>query len=64
MRVAGIAELNGYNTELNERRCYAPVCRFSSLFPGAVDTSRSRILDRTASSDARQCPADRTHPDP
>jgi D-amino-acid dehydrogenase len=40
MRVAGTAELNGYNTELNERRCHALVRRFASLFPGATDTSR------------------------
>lgn len=40
MRVAGTAELNGYNTELNDRRCQALVRRFASLFPGATDTSR------------------------
>jgi D-amino-acid dehydrogenase len=40
MRVAGTAELNGYNTELNERRCHALVRRFASLFPGATDNSR------------------------
>ena len=43
MRVAGTAELNGYNTELNERRCHALVRRFASLFPGAVDTSRPQF---------------------
>ncbi len=43
MRVAGTAELNGYNTELNDRRCQALVRRFASLFPGATDTSRPQF---------------------
>lgn len=40
MRVAGTAELNGYNTELNPGRCRVLVRRFDRLFPGATDTSR------------------------
>ena len=40
MRVAGTAELNGYNTELNPGRCRVLVKRFDRLFPGATDTSR------------------------
>jgi D-amino-acid dehydrogenase len=43
MRVAGTAELNGYNTELNPKRCQALVRRFASLFPGAVDTSQAQF---------------------
>ena len=40
MRVAGTAELNGYNTELNPERCRVLVKRFERLFPGATDTAR------------------------
>jgi D-amino-acid dehydrogenase len=43
MRVAGTAELNGYNTELNTRRCQALVRRFASVFPGATDISRPQF---------------------
>lgn len=43
MRVAGTAELNGYNTELNTRRCHALVRRFASVFPGAADISRPQF---------------------
>jgi D-amino-acid dehydrogenase len=43
IRVAGTAELNGYNTALNERRCIALVRRFESLFPGAADTSQAQF---------------------
>jgi D-amino-acid dehydrogenase len=41
MRIAGTAELNGYNTELNETRCRAILRRFEELFPGAADSSRA-----------------------
>lgn len=34
LRVAGTAELNGYNTELNQARCEALVARTAALFPG------------------------------
>ncbi len=37
LRIAGTAELNGYNTELNEARCRALLRRTEQLFPGAGD---------------------------
>jgi D-amino-acid dehydrogenase len=40
LRIAGTAELNGYNTELNEVRCRAILRRVLELFPGAGDPSR------------------------
>jgi D-amino-acid dehydrogenase len=40
MRVAGTAELNGYNTELNQKRCLAILRRYRQLFPGSVDDTR------------------------
>jgi D-amino-acid dehydrogenase len=43
MRVAGTAELNGYDTELNQKRCRALLRRFDGLFPGATDTSRPQF---------------------
>ena len=43
MRVAGTAELNGYDTHLNETRCRAILKRFESLFPGATDTVRAQF---------------------
>lgn len=39
MRIAGTAELNGYNTELNQTRCRTILARFESLFPGAADAA-------------------------
>jgi D-amino-acid dehydrogenase len=39
LRVAGTAELNGYDTSLNMVRCQALVRRVEQLFPGMVDTS-------------------------
>jgi D-amino-acid dehydrogenase len=41
LRIAGTAELNGYNTELNEVRCRALLRRTEQLFPGAGDTRRA-----------------------
>jgi D-amino-acid dehydrogenase len=41
LRIAGTAELNGYNTELNEVRCRAILRRALELFPGAGDASRA-----------------------
>jgi D-amino-acid dehydrogenase len=43
MRVAGTAELNGYDMRINEVRCRAIIARFESLFPGAVDTARAKL---------------------
>jgi D-amino-acid dehydrogenase len=41
LRIAGTAELNGYNTEINRVRCEAIVKRIQSLFPDAGDTSKA-----------------------
>jgi D-amino-acid dehydrogenase len=38
LRVAGTAELNGYNTEINEVRCQAILKRTMELFPDAGDS--------------------------
>lgn len=38
LRIAGTAEFNGYERQLNPRRCQAIVQRFAQLFPGAGDT--------------------------
>jgi D-amino-acid dehydrogenase len=43
MRIAGTAELNGYDTKLNETRCRAILTRFDSCFPGACDSSRPQF---------------------
>ena len=43
MRIAGTAELNGYNLELNETRCRAILKRFESCFPGACDASQAKF---------------------
>jgi len=43
LRVAGTAELNGYNTQLNEARCRAILRRVLALFPGAGDAARARF---------------------
>jgi D-amino-acid dehydrogenase len=41
LRIAGTAELNGYNTEINIVRCEAIVKRVMELFPGAGDPSQA-----------------------
>ncbi len=41
LRIAGTAELNGYDRDLNPQRCQAIVRRVEALFPGAGDTSRA-----------------------
>jgi D-amino-acid dehydrogenase len=41
LRIAGTAELNGYNTEINPVRCAAIVKRVMELFPDAGDPSRA-----------------------
>ena len=43
LRIAGTAELNGYNTELNAVRCNAILQRAQTLFPGAGDTSQAQF---------------------
>ncbi len=41
LRVAGTAELDGYNTEVNDARCAAIVRRTFDLFPGAGHPERA-----------------------
>jgi D-amino-acid dehydrogenase len=43
MRIAGTAELSGYDTELNLVRCEAIVRRVRELFPGATDGRNARF---------------------
>ena len=43
MRIAGTAELTGYDTTLNETRCRAILKRFSSCFPGACDETQPKF---------------------
>ena len=43
LRIAGTAELNGYNTEINQVRCKAIVKRTMELFPGAGDPSKAQF---------------------
>ena len=42
LRIAGTAELNGYDTRLNESRCRAILRRTQSLFPGAGDPATAQ----------------------
>jgi D-amino-acid dehydrogenase len=41
LRIAGTAELNGYDTSINQRRCEAILKRVEELFPGAGDASKA-----------------------
>lgn len=43
LRIAGTAELNGYDRSLNPVRCRAIVRRVEELFPGAADASRAEF---------------------
>ena len=43
LRIAGTAELNGYDRDLNRVRCEAIVRRTEQLFPGAGDTSEAQF---------------------
>ena len=43
LRIAGTAELNGYDRDLNRVRCEALVRRTEELFPGAGDTERAQF---------------------
>ncbi|SFP89748.1 D-amino-acid dehydrogenase [Variovorax sp. PDC80] len=43
MRIAGTAELNGYDRDLNGVRCEAIVRRVEQLFPGAGDTAQAQF---------------------
>ena len=42
LRIAGTAELNGYDRDLNRVRCEAIVRRVEQLFPGAGDASEAQ----------------------
>ncbi len=42
LRIAGTAELNGYDRDLNRVRCEAIVKRTEELFPGAGDTGQAQ----------------------
>lgn len=43
LRIAGTAELNGYDRHLNQVRCDAIVRRVEQLFPGAGDASQAQF---------------------
>ena len=43
LRIAGTAEMNGYDRDLNHVRCEAIVKRVEQLFPGAGDLSRAQF---------------------
>jgi D-amino-acid dehydrogenase len=43
LRVAGTAEMDGYNTEVNDERCAAVVRRTFDLFPGAGHPERAEF---------------------
>lgn len=43
LRIAGTAELNGYDRDLNQVRCDAIVRRVEELFPGAGDTTQAQF---------------------
>lgn len=43
LRIAGTAELNGYDRDLNRVRCEAIVRRVEDLFPGAGDTTEAQF---------------------
>lgn len=43
LRIAGTAELNGYDRDLNRVRCEAIVRRTEELFPGAGDTAQAQF---------------------
>jgi D-amino-acid dehydrogenase len=43
LRIAGTAELNGYDRDLNRVRCEAIVSRVEALFPGAGDATRAQF---------------------
>jgi len=43
LRIAGTAEFNGYDRDLNRVRCQAIVNRVEALFPGAGDVSKAQF---------------------
>jgi len=42
LRIAGTAELTGYDTSINEKRCRAILERTQELFPGAGDAAQAK----------------------
>src|SRR5688572_3212246 len=42
LRIAGTAELTGYDTSINEKRCRAILERTQELFPGAADAAQTQ----------------------
>ncbi len=56
LRVAGTAEFNGFDTQLNERRCQALVARTQALFPGACDYARPRFWTGLRPATPSNCP--------
>jgi D-amino-acid dehydrogenase len=43
LRIAGTAELTGYDTSINETRCRAILERTLELFPGAGDAAQAKF---------------------
>jgi D-amino-acid dehydrogenase len=43
LRIAGTAELSGYNLELNETRCQALVRRTLEIFPDVADPAKAQF---------------------
>jgi D-amino-acid dehydrogenase len=43
LRIAGTAELSGWDRKLNPRRCAAILARVEALFPGAGDAARASL---------------------
>jgi D-amino-acid dehydrogenase len=43
LRIAGTAEMNGYNTGINRVRCEAILRRVEALFPGAGDAAKAEF---------------------
>ncbi len=56
MRIAGTAELAGYNTELNMVRCEALVKRARELFPGAADYDNPKYWTGLRPATPSNCP--------
>jgi D-amino-acid dehydrogenase len=57
LRIAGTAELNGYDRDLNRVRCEAIVRRVEQLFPGAGDTSQAQFWTGCARPRPATCPS-------
>ncbi len=62
LRIAGTAELNGYDRDLNRVRCEAIVRRVEELFPGAGDTERTQFWTGLRPATPSNLPLDRPQP--